>query len=58
MIKRTLKKRVSGREVYELGWHSVESGQLGCFWRLSWEEFVFLCYIKWIKEAEYSGKLV
>lgn len=48
MHKRTLKKRVYGREVYELDWHSVQSGQVGCFWRLCWEEFVFMCYVTWI----------
>lgn len=45
MLKRTLKKGISGREVYELDWQPVESGQLGCVWRLSLEEFVVVCHI-------------
>lgn len=40
MLKRPFKSRVFKREVYGLGWHHVESRQLGFFQRHIWAEFV------------------
>lgn len=36
--------------MYEVDWHPVESGQLGCVWRLGLEEFVVVCHITSIEE--------